>query len=314
PLKPTQLQAALLRLVSGGQPARRPAPTASRMDASMAARLPLRMLLVDDNIINQKVAVRLLQQLGYSADIAGNGLEAIQALERKPYDVVFMDVQMPGLDGLEATRRIRARQAGDSPPPTLAKNLVIIAMTANAMQGDREKCVAAGMDDYVPKPVRPETLQQMLERYGPAVTQPVSAAAPAAPAPVLTVLPTAATPPVVEQPPVDMERLMDFAGGNRDSYTELVTLYSTQTAEQLAEIRAAVNEGDAGKASLVSHSCAGASATCGMVCMVPLLRQLEMLSHNNQLPAVAALIPDVEREFERLKNHLQTHNPIALAG
>src|SRR6185436_17533364 len=254
PLKPAQLQAALLRLVSGGQPARRPAPTASRMDASMAARLPLRMLLVDDNIINQKVAVRLLQQLGYSADIAGNGLEAIQALERKPYDVVFMDVQMPGLDGLEATRRIRARQAGDSPPPTLAKNLVIIAMTANAMQGDREKCVGAGMDDYVPKPVRPETLQQMIERYGPTVSE---QAAPPAPAPVFTVLPDAPAPPVVEQPPVDMERLMDFSGGNRDSYNELVSLYFKQTTEQLAEIRAAVNEGDAAKTGLVAHSCAG---------------------------------------------------------
>src|SRR6185436_11252746 len=252
-----------------------------------------RVLLVDDNIINQKVAVRLLQQFGYSADIAGNGLEAIQALERKPYDVVFMDVQMPVLDGLEATRRIRARQAGDSPPPSLAKNLVIIAMTANAMQGDREKCVAAGMDDYVPKPVRPETLQQMIERYGPLVTQPVAAPVAAGSNPVFTVLPAAPALPLVEQPPVDMERLMDFAGGNRDSYNELVALYFKQTTEQLAEIRVAINEGDAGKTALVAHSCAGASATCGMVGMVHLLRQVEHHSHDNQLPAAAALLPDV---------------------
>ena len=311
PLKPAQLQAALLRLVSGAKPAPRPAPTVGRLDATMAKRIPLRVLLVDDNIINQKVAVRLLQQLGYSADIAGNGLEAIQALERKPYDVVFMDVQMPGLNGLDATRQIRARQAGDSPPPTLAKNLIIIAMTANAMQGDREKCVGAGMDDYVPKPVRPETLQQMIERYGPLVTQQPSASAPA---PVFTVLPDAPQPPVVEQPPVDMERLMDFAGGNRDSYNELVALYFKQTTEQLAEIRAAVNEGDAGKTSLVAHSCAGASATCGMIGMVPLLRQVEHLSRDNQLPSVAGLLPDVEREFERLKTYLQNQKPIALAG
>ncbi|MEY2410846.1 MAG: hypothetical protein QOF48_3516, partial [Verrucomicrobiota bacterium] len=297
PLKPAQLQGALLRLISGAHPVPRPASTVGRMDATMASRLPLRLLLVDDNIINQKVAVRLLQQLGYSADIAGNGLEAIQAIERKPYDVVFMDVQMPALDGLEATRRIRARQAADSPPPTMAKNIIIIAMTANAMQGDREKCVAAGMDDYVPKPVRPETLQQMIERYGPMVSE----ASAAATEPMLTVLPAAIAAPLVEQPPVDMERLMDFAGGNRESYDELVALYFKQTAGQLIEIRVAVNEGDATRAAHVAHSCAGASATCGMVGMVPGLRQVEHLSQGGQLPAAAALLPDVEREFERLK-------------
>jgi CheY-like chemotaxis protein/HPt (histidine-containing phosphotransfer) domain-containing protein len=311
PLKPSQLQAALLRLVSGTQAAPRPVQTASRMDASMSGRLPLRMLLVDDNIINQKVAVRLLQQLGYSADIANNGLEAIQALEKKPYDVVFMDVQMPGLDGLEATRRIRARQAGATPPPTMAKNIVIIAMTANAMQGDREKCMAAGMDDYVPKPVRPEVLQQMIERYGPTVTQPEGTAAPA---PMLTVLPTEARADVVEQLPVDMARLVDFAGGSQESYNELVGLYFKQTTEQIAQVRAAVNDGNAEEAARLAHSCAGASATCGMVGMVPLLRQIEQLSHGGQLPAAAALLPDVDREFERLKQYLQTQKPVALAG
>jgi HPt (histidine-containing phosphotransfer) domain-containing protein len=151
----------------------------------------------------------------------------------------------------------------------------------------------------------------MIERYGPTVTQP---AAQTVPDPVLTVLPAAPTAPVVEQPPVDMERLVDFAGGNRASYDELVALYFKQTTEQLAEMRAAVNEGDAAKAALVAHSCAGASATCGMVGMVPLLRQIEHLSQDNQLPAVAAQLPDVEREFERLKLHLQNQKPIALAG
>jgi CheY-like chemotaxis protein/HPt (histidine-containing phosphotransfer) domain-containing protein len=314
PLKPAHLQSALLRLISGSQPAPRPAQGSPRMDASLAGRLPLRILLADDNVINQKVAVRLLQQLGYSADIASDGLQTIQAVEQKEYDVVFMDVQMPGLDGLEATRRIRARQAEAAPPPTLARKLVIIAMTANAMHGDREKCVGAGMDDYVPKPVRPETLQQMIERYGPAVSPPRASPAPSTPGPSLTVLPSVPPPPLVEQPPVDMGRLTDFAGGNQDSYNELVGLYYKQTGEQLAQIRTAIGSGDAVSASRLAHSAAGASATCGMVAMVPVLRRIEHLGLAGELAAMAALLADADREFERLKTYLQTHKPIALAG
>jgi CheY-like chemotaxis protein/HPt (histidine-containing phosphotransfer) domain-containing protein len=314
PLKPAHLQSALLRLVSGALPAPRPSQGSPRMDASLAERLPLRILLADDNVINQKVAVRLLQQFGYSADIASDGLQTVQAVEQKEYDVVFMDVQMPGLDGLEATRRIRARQAEAAPPPTLARKLVIIAMTANAMHGDREKCVAAGMDDYVPKPVRPETLQQMIERYGPTISPPKAATAPASNGPSLTVLPSAAPAPVVEQPPVDMARLIEFAGGNQDSYNELVGLYFKQTGEQLVQIRRAISNGDSDNASRLAHSAAGASATCGMVAIVPVLRRIEHLGQERQLAAAAALLADVDREFERLKNYLQTHKPIALAG
>ena len=112
------------------------------------------MLLAEDNAVNQKLALRLLERMGYRADVANDGLEAIAALEATAYDVVLMDVQMPELDGLEATRRIRARWP-DRP-------LRIVAMTANAMEGDREMCLAAGMDDYVSKPIRPDELAAAL--------------------------------------------------------------------------------------------------------------------------------------------------------
>lgn len=120
---------------------------------------PFRILLAEDNLINQKVAIKLLEKIGYSADVVANGLEAINALEIKTYDLILMDMQMPEMDGLTATRQIREdRNRKESP--------IIIAMTANAMKGDREECLAAGMNDYISKPVKKEKLQQMLSFWG----------------------------------------------------------------------------------------------------------------------------------------------------
>ena len=133
------------------------APAKARLDPELAARHPLRILLAEDNVVNQKLALRLLQQMGYRADLASNGIEAIECLERQPYDVVLMDVQMPEMDGLEASRRIVTRWSNGGRPR-------IIAMTANAMQGDREECFAAGMDDYVTKPIRVDALVEALNQ------------------------------------------------------------------------------------------------------------------------------------------------------
>jgi CheY-like chemotaxis protein len=129
---------------------------AAAADPGLAARHPLRILVAEDNAVNQKLAIKLLQQLGYRADVAANGVEAIECVERQPYDLVLMDVQMPEMDGLEATRRIVARWAASGRPR-------IVAMTANAMAGDREECLAAGMDDYLTKPIRVEALVQALQ-------------------------------------------------------------------------------------------------------------------------------------------------------
>jgi CheY-like chemotaxis protein len=138
----------------------RPAPVERNRpvaDPQMASRHPLRILLAEDNVVNQKLALRLLSQMGFRADVAANGLEAIQAIERQPYDVVLMDVQMPEMDGLEATRQICARWLPSDRPR-------IVAMTANAMQGDREMCLEAGMDDYLAKPIRVDELILALEK------------------------------------------------------------------------------------------------------------------------------------------------------
>jgi signal transduction histidine kinase/CheY-like chemotaxis protein len=159
PVKPSALHDALVTVLAGpgdGTARGQRSPERSSVDGELGARHPLAILLAEDNEVNQKVAKRLLANMGYEAEIVGDGLRAIEALEATPYDVVLMDVQMPELDGLEATRRIRARWP-DRP-------VHIIAMTANAMAGDRDACLAAGMNDYVSKPIRPPELAAALAR------------------------------------------------------------------------------------------------------------------------------------------------------
>ncbi len=161
PLRQSQLFDTLVSLLAGdAAPKKFDAPGKPRMDAAMASIHPLRILLAEDNVVNQKLALRLLSQMGYRADLASNGVEAIECVTRQTYDVVLMDVQMPEMDGLEATRRITARWPPDQRPR-------IIAMTANAMQGDREACLAAGMDDYVTKPIRVDALVGALQQTTP---------------------------------------------------------------------------------------------------------------------------------------------------
>jgi len=165
PLRQGQLCDILAMLLARDAPRQVPAPAAAALtiDPTLAERHPLRVLLAEDNVVNQKLALRLLQRMGYRADIAGNGIEAIECIERQPYDLVLMDVQMPEMDGLEASRRITARWPAWQRPR-------IVAMTANAMQGDREQCLAAGMDDYLTKPIRVEQLVGALRLTTPRTT------------------------------------------------------------------------------------------------------------------------------------------------
>ena len=157
PLKPSQLLDALVTVL-GSRETRAPSvPSAPLVDGELGRLYPLRILLTEDNATNQKLALRLLERMGYRADVAANGLEALVALERLSYDLVLMDVQMPEMDGLEATRHIRLR-AGNGGPPW------IVAMTANAMEGDREACIEAGMNDYISKPIRVDALVATIER------------------------------------------------------------------------------------------------------------------------------------------------------
>jgi len=159
PLHQSQLFDTLVTLLGHDAGPRAAAPVAAKpkIDVTLAQRHPLRILLAEDNVVNQKLALRLLQQMGYRADLASNGIEAIECIARQTYDVVLMDVQMPEMDGLEASRRITVKWKPNERPR-------VVAMTANAMQGDREECLAAGMDDYVTKPIRIDQLVEALNR------------------------------------------------------------------------------------------------------------------------------------------------------
>ncbi|MCA1957097.1 MAG: response regulator, partial [Nitrospira sp.] len=192
PVRKSQLHDCL-RMVMG-----RSAASIGRIDAAASIEPPLitrhqvaeahasvRLLVVDDNPVNQKVAVRMLEKLGYRADVAGNGHEALAALARRPYDIVFMDCQMPEMDGFEATRRIRELETaplsvasdhtsphlsspqppGDTLPTTKHRRVPIIAMTANAMEADRQQCLACGMNDFISKPISREDLERVLSQW-----------------------------------------------------------------------------------------------------------------------------------------------------
>ncbi len=310
PIKPAQLHEVLTRVISGVKTQVKKSPVPSKLDPAMAQRLPLRVLLCDDNTINQKVGLRLLQQMGYKPDLAANGVQALAALNCRPYDLIFMDVQMPEMDGIEATRTIRERQRTRQ-NPNYKSAIIIVAMTANAMNGDREKCLAAGMDDYLPKPVRPEHIRSVVERW--------AAAATAEPTPTAKVSQTEtatevfegkshpATNGATQPPPVEMERLHDFTNGNPEDLRELINLYLKQTSDQVTQLLAAVKGSHAPDVRRLAHSCAGASATCGMTAILPPLRDLEHEGESGKLVHAAKLAGQVDHEFNRIRIFLETY-------
>ncbi len=234
----------------------------------MARRHPLRILLAEDNVVNQKVALRLLGQLGYRADVAANGLEAIDAVERQAYDVVLMDVQMPELDGLEASREINRRWPGERRPR-------LVAMTANAMQGDRELCEAAGMDDYVAKPIRVEELVAALERCG---WRP-EARLRGAPAADDSAVETPPTSPAIDR--TVFERLTATMG--REFVGELIDTFVEDGRELIATLRRALAGTDLDAFRRAAHSLKSNGETLGATGLATLARELEALARAGSL-------------------------------
>ncbi|HUK82805.1 MAG TPA: response regulator [Verrucomicrobiae bacterium] len=276
PAKQSQLFDTITTVMSGAVAEVHAAAPVAAATASRA----LRILLAEDNQVNQQVAQLQLKKLGYTADIANDGKEAVDKSAMKPYDVILMDCQMPGLDGYEATREIRQREG-------TSRHTYIVALTANALGGDREKCLAAGMDDYLAKPLRVEELQRALEKSpGPASPQAV---------------PTAGD----GEPPVDMERLMDVASGDDDTMRQLVAMYLEQTPPKMAALETAIQQSDAKGVKQHAHSVAGTSASCGMTALVAPMRALEKMALEGDLAEAAAVFADGQQQFARVRQFLE---------
>jgi signal transduction histidine kinase/CheY-like chemotaxis protein len=291
PVKPSAVFDALIGIFTG-QPVRvlpRLATDASQLNAQLGEQWPLRILLAEDNPTNQKLATIILGRLGYKADLAANGLEAYQALERQPYDVVLMDMQMPEMDGLEATRRIRRDLPASRQPH-------IIAMTANAMQGDREACLDAGMNDYVSKPIRVEELVGALS-----TSRPLGSGHEAQPreAELGMSRPLELGREAVLDPK-DLENLLSTLGGEFANLKIIIDSFLQEAPGLLEELDRFVETGDAPGVRRLAHSLKSNGADFGASTFAERCKELEAMGKTGELDGAAELAAQIRTEYRKV--------------
>jgi CheY-like chemotaxis protein len=249
---------------------------------------PLRVLLAEDSVLNQKLIVRLLEKHGCTVKVAHNGREALVALDSEPFDIVLMDVQMPEMDGLEATKEIRCREG------LTGRHIPIIALTANAMKGDRDRCLDAGMDEYVPKPVRVEQLFDTiaLVLQGTSPTSKVEASGGA------------------DSMVVDWEEALRSVNGNRVALRNLVEAVLEEGARMLAAVQRAVRSRDEQNLVLVANTLKDAVRYFGAKRLFDNVFQLERMGRDGRLDGVeeiaTAVSTDMQRLFQELREYVQS--------
>jgi two-component system, sensor histidine kinase and response regulator len=258
------------------------------------AQLHARLLIAEDNTVNQKVAAKMVEKLGYRADVVANGLEALEALSRIPYAAVLMDVQMPEMDGYEATREIRRREEGQN------RHTPIIAMTANAMQGDKETALEAGMDDYIPKPVKPGELDAVLERW---ILRPEDATTASE-----AVDGTASLDDSIDRSVLAGLRELRVEGES-DIVAELAELFLKDVPVRLTELREATEIGDGRLVERVAHVLKGSSATVGAIKMEVICAELEEMGRSGDLTAAPERLYHLHEEFGRVGMALEEVSP-----
>ena len=300
PIKQSQLYDTCVRILCEQQISVLPStsPT-SKFDSQLSAKLPLRILLVEDMPLNQKVAVHMLQRLGYRADIANNGLEALASLRRQDYDLVFMDIQMPEMDGLQATRHICKEWV----PP---KRPWIVAMTANAMQGDREECLNAGMNDYVSKPVRIEALIEIFNNYKNlqhSSNRDTDS----------TAVFNREKPDMKQLPVIDtqiLQELKDMAGDDAsEMIAEVIDSYFEDAPPKLQEIYRAIDKQDSEELRNSAHALKSLSVTIGAVLLAQVSSKLEAIGRSGTTSNASTLLETLDIEYQRVKTALQKYYP-----
>ena len=280
---------------------------ASEFDAGLGERLPLRILLAEDNTTNQELAVRFLRRMGYGCDVVSNGREAVAAADRHAYDAVLMDVEMPEMDGLEAAREI-GRALGPRRPR-------IIAMTANAMLGDRERCLAAGIDDYVAKPIRIGELQAALAAVG---RQRHGGAAPAAEPPTVSTDAGLCDTPIDTLPirdPTTFEEAREFLGAEAaEVIGGVITSFRRGTPEMLATMRDACVGGEPAGVRSAAHTLKGLSGTVGARRVQALCTRVEAAARAGSLAALTPVLDRLESEFRLADDALAQAAPAGAAS
>ncbi|PYM60404.1 MAG: hypothetical protein DMD79_15845, partial [Candidatus Rokuibacteriota bacterium] len=244
-------------------------------------RRRLHVLVAEDNPVNQKVAVRLLERHGHAVRVVGTGRDAVAAVAQTLFDLVLMDVQMPDMDGLEATVAIRARERADQTAASKRRRIPIVALTAHAMKGDADRCLAAGMDGYVSKPVSWEALQAEIER--------VLVSADGLPA-----------------PPVDLAVFLETVGGDRVLIRELVGVFVADCPGRRLELRQAIARADAEGLRQVAHGLKGALATLGATAAWALAADLERRGEDGRLQDAEDTLARLEDELDRLTTFVTT--------
>jgi CheY-like chemotaxis protein/HPt (histidine-containing phosphotransfer) domain-containing protein len=255
-----------------------------------------RILLVEDNPMNQFVATKILEKIGYHPDVAAHGKDALTALRNAPYDVVLMDCQMPEMDGFEATRRIRLGEAGER-----HITIPIIAMTARAMQGDRDRCLEAGMNDYLSKPIDSSLLAKALERWlarSAGDSSHKSAGEPEGKAPGLA-------PPGPTVPVFDRAALSDRLMGDENLIEKIVGVFLEDIPRQIEALKGHVTGGDTEGVQRQAHTIKGAAANVGGEALRSVAFELEKTSRARDMEQVKTLVPQLEAGFEQLRQAMR---------
>jgi len=282
PIKESDLLDSILSVL-GVAPATRAGPSATASDALPPPARRLRVLLAEDTPVNQRLAVALLEDRGHAVVVANDGQEAVEALEREAFDLVLMDVQMPRMDGFQATAAIRAAEAGTG------RHMTILAMTAHAMKGDRERCLASGMDGYISKPIRAEQFLATVEGRGPAVDGPEPERGREAP-------PVAAAADVV----FDLAEALARARGKRPLLRKMADLFRTDCPGLLAQVRTALAAGDGATLERAAHRLKGSAANLSAPRVVAVAGRLEEIGREGAFEGAESACVELEGEVVHL--------------